>query len=111
MPLSLILAVAATYAVGDAILAPRPAPASPGFLDTILASRVVVASVRIAVVAASCFVVVSVVALTRNGRWLTRVGPVEASDVSGVYEENRQLKESLDIADNAIQDLRRQMAE
>ncbi|HEY2714705.1 MAG TPA: hypothetical protein VGI73_00635 [Solirubrobacterales bacterium] len=107
MPLSLAAAAVTAYAVGDAILAPRPAPASPGFVDTLLASRAVVAAIRVAIIAASCFVAASVVALARRGRWLTRVGPVEVADVSDTYEENRQLKELLDIADNTIQDLRR----
>ncbi len=64
-PVLLVLLVAAAYAIGDAILAPAPAAKDPGFIDTVIASRAVVAAIRVAIVFASCFVVASVVALDR----------------------------------------------
>jgi hypothetical protein len=109
--LLVVLAAAAVYAAGDAILAPRPTPTSPGFVDTLLASRAVVAAIRVAIIAASCFVVASVVALTRKGRWLTRVGPAEVSELSDLGAENQQLKELLEVADNTIHNLKREMAD
>jgi hypothetical protein len=92
VPVLLVLVGAAVYAVGDAILAPRPVPKSPGFVDTVLASRAVVAAIRVAIIFASCFIVASVIALIGKGEWLTRVGPVQVSDVSKINAENQRLK-------------------
>jgi hypothetical protein len=74
----LVAICAAAYAAGDAVLAPSPVPKEPGFIDTILGSRAVVASIRLAVISAATFVVLSVVALIARGQWLVRVGPFEA---------------------------------
>jgi hypothetical protein len=105
-----LLTVAAIYAVGDAILSPAPISVSPGFVETVLASRAVVASVRIAVISAAAFIVVSVVALTANRQWPTRIGPVHIrEDVSGQETENGQLRRSLEIADRTIEDLKRDL--
>jgi hypothetical protein len=81
LPVKAALVVAGGLVVGDAVLAPAPQPSDPGFIDTILASRAVVASVRLGVISAALFVLLSVVVLGTRGRWLTRVGPVEVSDV------------------------------
>jgi hypothetical protein len=110
-PLLVVLAVLAVYAAGDAIVAARPASASPGFVDTVLASRAVVAAIRMAIIAASCFVIASVAALAHKGRWLTRVGPVHVSDLSGAYAENQQLKEPLEIVDDKMEHLKKQVTE
>ncbi len=56
-PVLLILAVAAVYAVGDAVFAGAPSPKNPGFADSVLASRAVVAAIRIAIIAAAGYVV------------------------------------------------------
>jgi hypothetical protein len=62
VPSMLVLFGAGIYAIGDAVLAPAPTPDHPGFVDTILGSRAVVAAIRLAVIFAGTFVVVSVVA-------------------------------------------------
>jgi hypothetical protein len=107
-----VLAAAGAYAVGDAILAPTPISNSPGFVETVLASRAVVASVRIAVIFAAAFVVASVVALVARGQWPTRIGPVQvAEQVSGLDAENQRLKESLDNARDTVDNLKSDLAE
>lgn len=101
-----ITALAAT----DAVLAPTPAPKQPDFIDTILASRAVVAAIRIAIVFAGIFVVLSVVALIARRQWLTRVGPVEVEEVSDLDTENQQLRRELDEARQIIKDLRQKVS-
>jgi hypothetical protein len=101
-----VLAAVAVYAVGDAIFAPAPISRSPGFVETVLASRAVVAAVRVSVIFAAAFVVVSVVALTAKRQWPTRIGPVHIrEDVSGQEAENGQLRRALEIAETTIEDL------
>lgn len=96
VPTLLVLFAAGVYAIGDAVLAPTPTPKQPGFIDTVLASRSVVAGIRLAIIFAGAFVVVSVVALIARGQWLTRVGPVQVSEqVSDIDSENKRLKSRL----------------
>ena len=112
LPTLLILFAAGAYAIGDAFLAPTPAPKQPGFIDTVLASRAVVAAIRLAIIFAGVFVVVSVVALIARRQWLTRVGPVQVSEqVSDIDAENRRLKESLENARDTIDNLKQDLAE
>ena len=95
-----------SLATADAVLAPAPAPKQPDFIDTILASQAVVAAIRLAIVFAAMFVVLSVAGLTAQRRWLVRVGPVEASDrTSDLDADNQQLKEQLANAYQTIEDL------
>jgi hypothetical protein len=92
---TLILVV--SLAVGDAVLAPTPVSTQPDFIDTVLASRAAVAAIRIAIVFAALFVALSVIALTAQRRWLTRVGPVEVSaELSGLRVEIQPLEEELE---------------
>lgn len=111
-PIVLALLAAAAYAIGDAILAPTPVAESPDFIDALLASRAVVAAIRVAIIFASCFVVASVVALIARGQWLTRVGPVHASEqVSEFKAEKRRLQRSLENAHDNIDNLTAELAE
>ena len=103
-----LLLAAAIYAVGDAAFSPAPISRSPAFAETLLASRAVVAAVRIAVIFAAAFVVISVVALTAKRQWPTRIGPVHIrEDVSGQETDNGQLRKELEIAEETINDLER----
>lgn len=93
-------------AAADAVLAPTPASEEPGFIDTVLASRAVVASIRIAIVFAAAFVVISVVALISQRQWLARVGPVEVSEkVSDLAVDRQRLKKDLQEARETIAEL------
>jgi hypothetical protein len=95
----LVFAIAAA----DAVLAPTPASKEPGFIDTVLASRAVVASIRIATIFAAMFVALSVVALIARRQWLTRVGPVEVSEkVTSLAGEKRHLEKELHRAEETI---------
>jgi hypothetical protein len=103
----LLLAAAGIYAVGDAVLAPTPTPEHPGFVDAVLASRAVIAAIRLAIIFAGVFVVVSVVALIARRQWLTKVGPVEVSDVDAVSQRRG---EEIAEARETIAKLRQQLA-
>jgi ABC-type multidrug transport system fused ATPase/permease subunit len=111
-PTLAVLFAAAVYAIGDAVLAPTPVAKSPGFIDTVLASRSVVAAIRLAIIFAGVFVVISVVALIARRQWLTRVGPLQVSEqVSDIDAENQRLKESLENARETIDNLKQDLAE
>lgn len=88
--------------VTDAILAPTPDPEPPDFIDTVLASRAVVAAIRIAIIFAALSVVLSVIALISRRQWLTRVGPVEVSDLRVA---NKRLEEQVAVADRVVKEL------
>jgi uncharacterized protein YlxW (UPF0749 family) len=112
LPILLVLFAAMTYAIGEAVLAPVPAPKEPGFVDTVLGSRAVVAAIRVAIIFAAAFVVLSVVALAAKGQWLVRVGPVQVSErVSSLRAENRRLKRQLEENKATMDDLEREVAE
>jgi hypothetical protein len=107
VPLTILLVAASFYAVGDAILAPAPLSADPGFLETLVASRAVVAAVRVAVIFAAAFVVVSVVALISARRWPTKIGPVEiAGEVPKLDTESERLKSAMEEYIATIEELR-----
>jgi ABC-type protease/lipase transport system fused ATPase/permease subunit len=107
VPTLLVLFAAALFAIGDAVLAPTPTPYRPGFVDTVLGSRAVVAAIRLAIIFAGVFVVVSVVALIARGQWLIKVGPVEVSErVSDIGSENRRLERLLEKSDETVDSVR-----
>jgi hypothetical protein len=107
----LLLAAAGLYAIGDAVLAPTPTPEHPGFVDAVLASRAVVAAIRLAIIFAGAFVIASVVALISQGRWLTRVGPVQVSEkIETVDAESQHLQRSLAISRETVDNLERDLA-
>lgn len=111
LPTLLVLCLGGIYAIGDAVLAPTPVAESPGFIDTVLASRAVVAAIRLALIFAGAYVVISVVALIVRRQWLTRVGPVEVSEqVSDIDAENKRLLESLENARETIDNLKQDLA-
>ena len=107
----LFVALAGAYAIGDAVVAPAPAPAEPGFIDTVLGSRAVVAAVRIAVIFAAAFIAASVVALIARGQWLTRVGPIQVSDRLHTLEaENQRLESSLSTMKKTFAEVQKELS-
>jgi ABC-type protease/lipase transport system fused ATPase/permease subunit len=110
-PAVLLLVAAALYAIGDAALAPTPAPEHPGFVDAVLASRSVVAAIRLAIIFAGVFVVISVVALIARRQWLTKIGPVEVSErVADADTEVLRLERELEPARETIGRLRQELS-
>jgi hypothetical protein len=111
VPALLVLFVAGALAIGDAVLAPAPAPDDPAFVDTVLGSRAVVAAIRLAVIFAGVFVVVSVVALIARRQWLTRVGPVHVSErVATANADSRRVGEELAQVAEDDNELRQKIA-
>lgn len=106
--IALILVV--SLAIADAVLAPVPAPEEPDFIDAILASRAVIAALRIAIVFAALFVALSVVALISRRQWLTRVGPVEVEKVDVLGADSGGLEERVKDANQAIEALEERVA-
>lgn len=98
MALLLVISLGIT----DAVLAPAPLPKQRDFIDILFASKAVVVAIRIAVVFAAIFIALSVVALIARRQWLTRVGPVEVEEMSGLDAENRQLQGKLEAAQEAV---------
>ncbi|HWO16968.1 MAG TPA: hypothetical protein VNM89_09690 [Solirubrobacterales bacterium] len=106
VPTLLILFGGAVYALGDAVLSDTPVSKTPSFVDTVLASRAVVAAIRLAIIFAAAFIVISVVALVVRRQWLTRIGPVQVSEqVSDLVAENAALRNMLESAGETIEDL------
>lgn len=110
LPAALLFTAAGIYVVGDAVLAPTPVPEHPGFVDAVLASRAVMAAIRVAIVFAGVYVVVSVIALITRGQWLTRVGPVEVSERvvdadTEILRLERELRQDKETMDRLRQDL------
>ncbi len=56
-----------------------PPTKNPSFVDNIFDSRVVIVIVRVALIFAAGYVVISVVALIAGRRWLSQLGPFKAS--------------------------------
>lgn len=111
-PALLVLFVGGIYAIGDAVLAPAPSPDHPGFVDTVLGSRAVVAAIRLAVIFAAAFVVVSVVALVARGQWLTRIGPVQVAEpVSELRVSRQQLDAVLGMARETVESMGKDSSE
>lgn len=105
------LFVAGVFAVGDAVLTGAPTPESPGFVDSLLASRAVLAATRLAIIAAAAYIVASAAALVVRRQWLIRVGPVEASAwVSDLEAENAVLRDALDRAERKVGYLKEELA-
>lgn len=57
-----------------------PQPRNPSFVDDIFTSRIVVLFVRIAIMFAAAYVVISVVGLILGRRWIAELGPFKASE-------------------------------
>ncbi len=83
-----------------------PVPRNPSFVDDIFLSRIVLLSVRIAVMFAAGYVVVSVVGLILGRRWLSELGPFKASDPIARLERGAEaVQADLQDALTTIEDL------
>lgn len=57
-----------------------PEPKNPSFVDDVFVSPIVVLFVRIAIVFAAGYVVISVIGLIHARRWIAELGPFKASE-------------------------------
>lgn len=77
-----------------------------GWLETVFASRGTVGVVRLAIIFACGYLVISVCALIFKGQWLSRVGPIEiAQSVKRVDKDSDQLATELATAKATIDTL------
>ena len=84
----------------------------PSFVDNIFANPFVLMFVRIALVAAAIYVVVSVIALMGGRRWLSELGPFKVSDpIARLDSSARLLQNELQEAVDTIQELEGRLVE
>jgi hypothetical protein len=76
LPLTFAAVPVLFVALGDAVFAPTPSSEHPGFIDTLLGSHAVIVAIRLAIISAAAFVVISILALIKRRQWLIRVGSV-----------------------------------
>jgi hypothetical protein len=107
------LLVAAGFLGVSLFLGPKINPGPhPSWLATLFSSRGVVGAVRIAIIFAAAYLVVSVCALIAGQQWLTRVGPLEvASSVKGLAAERDKLASDLAEARDTIDQLEDRLTE
>lgn len=106
------LVVAAVLAVVQIYPHKLPTTANPSFVDNIFDSRVVILGVRVALIFAAGYIVISVVGLIVARRWLSQLGPFKASDPIARLDNNAQLLDSgLQDAIDTIQDLEQRLVE
>src|ERR1700689_1737947 len=79
---AVLLALVAAAALAIAQIYPNKLPTTrnPSFVDNIFDSRVVILLVRVALIFAAGYVVISVVGLIVGRRWLAELGPFKASE-------------------------------
>ena len=89
-----------------------PTTANPSFVDNILDRRAVVLVVRVALIFAAGYIVISVVGLIVGRRWLSQLRPFRASDPIARLDKSAEALESdLQEAVDTIQDLEKRLVE
>lgn len=106
------LVAAAVLAVAQIYPSQLPATKNPSFVDNIFDSRVVILLIRVAIIFAAGYVVVSVVGLIVGRRWLAELGPFKASEPVAQLERGTEvLKTDLDDGVEGVEYLKRRLAE
>ncbi len=106
------LASAAVLAVIQIYPHQLPTTKNPSFVDNIFDSRVVILIVRVALIFAAGYIVISVVGLIVGRRWLSQLGPFKASDPIARLDESAEALESdLREAVDTIQELEQRLVE
>jgi len=106
------LVAAAVLAVIQIYPHKLPTTANPSFVDNIFDSRVVILVVRVALIFAAGYIVISVVGLIVGRRWLSQLGPFKASDPIARLDKSAEALESdLQEAVDTIQDLEKRLVE
>ena len=89
----------------------HPGP-HPSWISTVFTSRGVVGAVRIAIIFAAGYAVISICALIGGRQWLSRVGPLEvAQSVKGIVAEREKLASDLGEARETIDRLEGRLTE
>ena len=89
-----------------------PTTANPSFVDNIFDSRVVILVVRVALIFAAGYIVISVVGLIIGRRWLSQLGPFKASDpIARLDQSAEELESDLQEAVDTIQVLEQRLVE
>jgi hypothetical protein len=95
------LIAAATLAVVQIYPHQLPSTKNPSFVDNIFDSRVVILVVRVALMFAAGYIVISVVGLIVGRRWLAELGPFKASEPIAQLDRSTKTLET-DLA-NALE--------
>lgn len=101
--IGLALLGAAILVVHEAVTAGTREPIDPNFLEQIIASKTVLAAIRIALIFAAAYVVISVVVLMSRRQWINKIGWVEVSE--GTISANEELAAENESLYDALTDL------
>jgi hypothetical protein len=108
----LALALAAALAVAQIYPSQLPTGKNPSFVDNIFDSRVVVLMLRVALIFATGYVVISVIGLIVERRWLAELGPFKASEPLARAERGAEtLDTDLGDARETIEGLQQRLVE
>ena len=108
----LALGVAAALAVAQIYPSRLSTTKNPSFVDNIFDSRVVILLIRVALIFAAGYVVISVVGLIVGRRWLAELGPFKASEPIDRVERGAEIFDTdLGDARETIEGLQRRLVE
>ena len=108
----LALVVGAVFVVIGIVPHKVHEPKNPSFVDNIFASSVVLVFVRIALLFAAGYVVISVVGLILGRRWIAEMGPFKASEPIARLERGAEaLQQDLADALETVEGLESQLVE
>lgn len=106
------LVAAAGLAAAQIFPSQLPTTKNPSFVDNIFDSRVVILLIRVAIIFAAGYVVISVVGLIVGRRWLAELGPFKASEPIAQLERGTEvLEEDLGDAGEDVEYLKRRLIE
>jgi hypothetical protein len=112
--IAVLLALVAAAVLAATQIYPNKLPATknPSFVDNIFDSRVVILLIRVALIFAAGYVVISVVGLIVGRRWLAELGPFKASEPIARLEHGAEaLEKDLDDALGTVEDLKQSLFE
>ena len=95
------LATGLAWKIYEWVQPPRPTKAATdkSFPNLVFDNRFVLTMTRFVVLLAGIYVVISVVALMRQGRWLVQIGPAAAAQqVNTVVDDRETLRNELEVA-------------
>lgn len=106
------LVAAAVFAVVQIYPHALPTTKNPSFVDNIFDSRVVILVVRVVLIFAGGYIIISVIGLILGRRWLAQLGPFRASDPIARLDHSAEvLQRELQDAVETIQDLEQRLVE